>query len=236
MIHYAAILKRYREDPYMWQGTISNRMWHIAEIVGVLGLLICFGVRAASQHARALQESSTEMQRIFSEDQADRQINMAAMTPEQRLDWLNKFGPRDAQRRKQVIDLIARAGLHTGQDFDEAAFVFQHGDRPDDYLLAHTLATVAIAKGSAKSRWIAAATLDRYLQKVQQPQIYGTQYFIGPNQGDKFTQDPYNRQLVPDSLRLDMCVPDQASQEQVLNLLKQGKEPPEPRKPTGPGC
>lgn len=161
---------------------------------------------------------------------------MAAMTPEQRLDWLNKFGPRDAQRRKQVMDLISRGGLHTGQDFDEAAFVFQHGDRPDDYLLAHTLATVAIAKGSAKSRWIAAATLDRYLQKIQQPQIYGTQYFIGPNQGDKFTQEPYNRQLVPDSLRLDMCVPDQPSQEQVLNLLKQGKEPPEPRKPTGPGC
>jgi len=55
------------------------------------------------------------------------------------------------------------------------------------------LATVGIAKGSAKPGWIAAATLDRYLQKIKQPQIYGTQYHIGPNQGDKFTQDPYNR-------------------------------------------
>jgi len=199
--------------------------------LGVLVLVICFG--AARQRARAPQDSSTEMQRIFSEDQADRQINMASMTPEQRLDWFSKFGPRDAQRRKQVMDLISRGALHTGQDFDQAAVVFQHGDRPDDYLLAHSLATAAIAKGSAKSRWIAAATLDRYLHKIQQPQIYGTQYFIGPNQGDKFTQEPYNRQLVPDSLRLDMCVPDPASQEQVLDLLKQGKEPPEPRKPAG---
>ena len=83
-------------------------MWHVAEIVGVLVLLICFGVRAASQHASSPAERSTEMQRIFSEDQADRQMNMAAMTPEQRLDWLNKFGRRGAQRRKQVMDLISR--------------------------------------------------------------------------------------------------------------------------------
>lgn len=74
MMHLAPILKRDREDLYMWQGTASNRMWHVAEIVGVLGLLICFGVRAASQYASAPQESSTEMHRIFSEDQADRQI------------------------------------------------------------------------------------------------------------------------------------------------------------------
>ena len=174
------------------------------------------------------------MKRIFDEDQADRQMNMAAMTPEQRLAWLSKIGPRDAQRRKLVIDLVSRGALRTGQDFEEAAFIFQHGERPDDFLLAHTLATVAIAKGSAKSRWIAAATLDRYLQKMQLPQIYGTQYFIGPNQGDKFTQEPYNRPLVPDSLREAMCVPGQAAQQQTLDLLRQGKEAPEPKKL--PGC
>ena len=173
------------------------------------------------------------MKRIFAADQTDREVNMAAMTPEQRLDWFSKIGPRDAQRRKQVMDLLSRGALHTGEDFEEAAFVFQHGERPDDYLLAHTLATVAIAKGSTKSRWIAAATLDRYLQKIQQPQIYGTQYFVGPNQGAKFTQEPYNRQLIPDPLRTNMCVPDQAAQQQVLDLLRQGKEPSESKKPAG---
>ena len=218
----------------MRQKIASSRMRHLADILGALVLLVCFGARAASQYTSAPQESSTEMQRIFSEDQADRQINMADMTPQHRLDWSNKIGPRDAQRRKQVLDLVSRRALHSGQDFEEAAFIFQHGERPNDFLIAHTFAMVAVAKGRTKSRWIAAATLDRYLQKIQQPQIYGTQYFIGPNQGDKLTQDPYNRQLVPDSLLMDMCVPDQASQEQVLDLLKQGKEPSEPRKP--PGC
>ncbi|SRR6266513_3280271 len=218
----------------MWQWIAGGRTWRLAEVLGMLVLLICFGARATSQHPSAPEESSAEMKRIFSEDQADRQMNMAAMTPQQRLDWFNKIGPRDTQRRKQVMDLVSRDALHTGQDFEEAAFIFQHGERPDDFLLAHTLAVVAIAKGSAKSRWIAAATLDRYLQKIQQLQIYGTQYVIGPDQGDTFTQEPYNRQLVPDSLRAAMCVPDQAAQQQVLDLVKQGKEPPEPRKP--PGC
>ena len=95
------------------------------------------------------------------------------------------------------------------------------------------MATVGIAKGSAKSSWIAAATLDRYPQKIKQPQIYGTQYYIGPNQGDKFTQDPYNRQLIPDSLRMGMCVPAQAEQQKVLGLLRAGKEPAERKRPAG---
>jgi hypothetical protein len=206
-----------------------GRPWEL----GALALLAFIGVRSASQHVSAPKGSSAEMKRIYTEDQADREMNMAAMSPAQRLDWVNKIGPRDGQRRKQVMDLLSHGVLRTGEDFAEAAFVFQHGDKPDDFLLAHTLATVAIAKGSAKSRWIAAATLDRYLQRIQQPQIYGTQYSIGPNQGDKFTQEPYNRPLVPDSLRAAMCVPDQAAQEQVLVLVSQGKEPPEPKVP---GC
>jgi hypothetical protein len=183
---------------------------------------------------RSAEEHSAEMKRIFDEDQADREMNMAGMTPEQRLDWFKKIGPRDARRRTQVLDLISRGALRTGQDFEEAAFIFQHGEEPHDFLLAHTLAIVAIAKGSPKSRWIAAATLDRYLQKIQQPQIYGTQYFIGPNKGDQFTQEPYDRGLVPDSLRGAMCVPDQEAQQHVLDLVKQGKEPPDTKKP--PGC
>jgi hypothetical protein len=156
------------------------------------------------------------------------------MTPQQRLEWTNKVGPRDAERRKQVMDLISDGELHTGKDFDEAAFVFQHGDAPNDFLLAHTLATVAITRGSSKSRWIAAATLDRYLQRIQQPQIYGTQYSIAGTPGAKFTQDPYNRNLIPDALRDELCVPDQSKQQQVVELLNRGKEPPD--SPKLPGC
>jgi len=50
------------------------------------------------------------MKQIFDADQADREVNMAAMTPAQRMDWFNKIGPRDAEPRKQVI---SRGALHT---------------------------------------------------------------------------------------------------------------------------
>lgn len=174
--------------------------------------------------AAADAKDSTEMKRIFDEDQGDRKNFAPNMTPKQQVDWINKTGMRDAQRRKRVMELLKQNTLQTGNDFEEAAFIFQHGDKPDDYLLAHTLAMVAIAKGKSKARWIAAATLDRYLQKIKQPQIFGTQYSQGPNATDKWTQAPYNSELVPDALRNDVCVPDLASQQKNVESLNAGKD------------
>lgn len=212
----------------------KSSVWPLVAFGCAMVLVLCFGARAGRQEQSTAESDSVEMKTLFEEDQADREINMAAMKPEERLEWITRVGPRDAQRRKQVMNLVARGALQTGNDFDRAAFIFQHGDTTDDFLLAHTLATVANAKGSARSRWIAAATLDRYLQRGQQPQIYGTQYNVGPKQGDQFTQEPYNRQLVPDALRAAMCVSDQAAQQEVVDLLRQGKEPQSGKKP--PGC
>ena len=86
------------------------------------------------------------------------------------------MGAQDEQRRGAVAELLKQGKLHTGEDFEHAAFIFQHGGTPDDYLLAHTLAMVAVARGRSTAIWIAAATLDRYLQNIKQPQIYGTQF------------------------------------------------------------
>ena len=82
----------------------------------------------------------------------------------------------DLARRKRVHKLLASGKLSTGPDFHDAAFIYQHGNEPDDYLLAHLLAMTSVAKGDLDSRWIAAATLDRYLQAIGQPQVFGTQY------------------------------------------------------------
>ena len=93
-----------------------------------------------------------------------------------------------------------------------AANVFQHGDSPNDYLLAHTLAMVAVRKGRNDALWIATATLDRYLQSIKQSQIYGTQ-FLTP--GDKpTTQEPYDRTLISDALRRQLGVPQLSAQEE----------------------
>jgi len=156
---------------------------------------------------------SAEMQRIFDADQKGRQ-DFASLSPEQR----GALGAQDAERRDQTRSLLAAGRLHTGEDFKRAAFVFQHGDKPDDYLLAHTLAMVAVANGDADAIWIGAATLDRYLQAVGKPQIYGTQFKFDSNQTT--TQEPYDRALVSDALRRQLDVPAQAVQvEQFKHLM-----------------
>jgi hypothetical protein len=150
------------------------------------------------------------MASIYEEDQKVRQ-NLSART-----DWA-AIEKTDRARRERVSALLAARALHTADDYRKAAFVFQHGGRPDAYLLAHTLALVAVAKGDQGAAWIAAATLDRYLHSVRQPQIYGTQ-FLGA--GTAATQEPYNRQLISDALRTELGVPTQASQAEQLKGLQ----------------
>lgn len=158
------------------------------------------------------EESSAEMQRIMDEDQKPRQsINMS------HADWptINK---QDEERRREVYLLLSNGALHTGKDFENAAFVFQHGSTPDDYLLAHTLAMIAVARGNPGALWIATATLDRYLTAMKQPQIYGTQF--NNSNGEPWTQEPYNRRLISDELRRQLGVPSQAVQQKQLEQYK----------------
>ncbi|MGD0125730.1 MAG: hypothetical protein ABSF46_10245 [Terriglobia bacterium] len=149
--------------------------------------------------------SNPEMQRIFEADQKDRQPGVG------KIDW-GVVERADAFRREQTRQLLSTGKLHTGEDFERAAFVFQHGDAPDDYLLAHTLAMVAVARGRGGALWIEAATLDRYLNSVHQPQIYGTQFYFKPK--EPTTQEPYNRAMIPDALRRNLGVPSLAAQEE----------------------
>ena len=143
------------------------------------------------------------MTAIFGTDQGDR--NSIAS-----IDW-SVVGPRDEARRRRTKMLLDEGRLKTGNDFYHAAFVFQHGGKTDDYLLAHTLAVIAAARGRADAAWIAAATLDRYLMNIGQKQIYGTQ-FVTPQNGPT-TQEPYDRTLVSDALRAALGVPPLKEQE-----------------------
>lgn len=149
--------------------------------------------------------SNPEMKRMFEEDQRVRAVGSAKM------DWV-AVGKSDAERREATRKLLDAGALHSGEDYYWAATVFQHGDVSNDYLLAHTLAMVGGRRGFSDAIWIAAATLDRYLQSVKQPQIYGTQ-FLTP-EGKAATQEPYDRTLIPDALRKDLDVPGLAAQEE----------------------
>ena len=166
----------------------------------------------ATHKPSAPEADNAEMTAIFNADQGDRK-----RTELGKIDW-SVVGPRDEARRVRTKVLLDSGKLRTGDDFYHAAFVFQHGSTPNDYLLAHTLAVIAAAAGRKDAAWIAAATLDRYLMNIGQKQIYGTQ-FVSHN-GGAMSQEPYDRTLVSDALRAELGVPPMKDQEQRLKDLQ----------------
>lgn len=173
----------------------------------LLAALLLLGAAplAAQDPIPPLWPSNAEMKAIYEADQADRAPGGPA------IDWA-AVTPRDEARRARTLALVAARALASGDDYWHAAFVLQHGSAPDDFLLAHSFAIIAAARGRADATWIAAATLDRYLQKSGRPQIYGTQ-FNTSSETRTTTQDPYDRALVSDALRQALGVPPQAEQE-----------------------
>jgi hypothetical protein len=177
---------------------------------------IAAGCLSYSMLAQLKSTSGSEVHQLYLEDQADRGVGGKS------LPW-EETELRDRTRRLRVHDLLAAGELKTAQDFHDAAFIYQHGKDPEEYLLAHVLATVAVQKGDAQSLWISAATLDRYLQAIGQPQVFGTQY---SNHDDSpYTQAPYNRDLIPDQLRGVFCVPDMEHQRNNVQAFNAGKYP-----------
>lgn len=191
------------------------------------------------------------MRQIYVQDQRDRGVPLsdsgerlkpsADEKPVPSLDAETQIA-HDAARREQVRALLASGNVTTAQDFHDAAFIFQHGQEAKDYLLAHILAVGAVEKGDASSKWISAATLDRYLQAIGQPQVFGTQYldsdylFVVQHKDDPaaikaqkhetgMTQQPYDADLMPDYLRLSFCVQNRAQQELNLKVFESGAYP-----------
>ena len=149
-----------------------------------------------------------EMAGIYKADQAVRKSTAAFQAQAKQIE------KDDAARREQVRGLLGKGELRAAEDFRLAAMVFQHGSAPRDYLFAHTLALVALAKGDRSASWIAAASLDRYLIAVGQPQIFGNQFGF-----DGRIQEPLDRELVSDALRRALNVPALAEQQALSEKL-----------------
>ncbi|WP_294215215.1 hypothetical protein [uncultured Sphingomonas sp.] len=179
--------------------------------------LLIFGLVAAPVSAQQPpSHDNADIQKLFVADQAARE-GISTTGPIDRARVVALIAA-DGQRRGEARRLLDAGALHSANDFYAAAFIFQHGTTPEDYLLAHSLALAAAAGGKKEAAWIAAATLDRYLQKIGQKQIYGTQYLVAKDTGP--TMEPYDAALVPDSLRTALGVPDKAAQAKRLDGMK----------------
>jgi hypothetical protein len=239
---------------------LNRELWWISLTLEVLmRTFLLAGIMASTLliHAQKPAEEKspiTGIHELYLADQGDR-----GGVPGRKPALPDQMSLNDAERRKRANQLLDSGALKSANDFHDAAFIFQHGDKADDYLLAHVLAMVAVSKGDPRGRWIAAATLDRYLQFIGRPQVFGTQYLSrgyveylrkaaaagsaqksdhanegsGKNNPDEWLQEPYNSSLISDSLRAEYCVGPLEGQQKNVIAMNQGKDTT--MKPI-PGC
>src|SRR5258708_5234463 len=150
-------------------------------------------------------QSNPELLKLFNEDQKDR-ANWLSMTP---AEW-ETIAKQDAARRQRVRDMLQAGEVKTAEDYERAAFIFQHGGEANDYLLAHVLASTPMAVDAGHGAWIATATLDRYLISIGKPQIFGTQL------GDKA---PFDERLVPPAVAAANCVPSPTDRRRIMEAI-----------------
>ena len=207
-------------------------------VIILLGVLVLSSSRAGSQTP---PQPPPSVHQIFVEDQTDQPTHTPRIDPSPEL--LKGFDDRSAARRAALHAMLSRREITTGSDLYEAAFVFQHGETAPDYLLAHVLALDTLTKGFDRAKWLSVATLDRYLQLIGQPQVFGTQYPLDPKlphpitNGGRFrgrTQSPFDDSFLPTYLRGDFCVPDLEQQKKNLQTLNAGTYPRSTM--TLPGC
>jgi hypothetical protein len=203
-------------------------------LIGSLTSLILCGVALAAQtsalNAQKPPETQKTVHQIFVEDQDDTHGPNGPRFTE------DEYHQRVKAREVTLRAMLSAGEIKTGDDFTDAAVMFQHGNTAEDCLFAHILAMEAIVRGTAAARWIAEATLDRYLQFTKQPQIFGTQYITDPNVPLRVhpsglplpfgrTLEPYNQTFLSDSVRSDFCVPVLAQQKQNVAMFNRGEWP-----------
>ncbi len=168
-----------------------------------------------------LKDVNPEVLRLVVEDQWDRGNDMfgqGQVKSQKDLDW-KVIGAHDDARHQAIRDLLTAGKLKTVNDFNFASLIFQHSGNPSDLMLAHLLSSTSVSMGG-NGKWMMAATLDRYLQSIKQPQIFGTQFIT--TEGHTWTMEPYNRTTLTDAERALWCVVPLAQQDKILENWNKG--------------
>ena len=139
---------------------------------------------------------NVELYRLFQSDQADRSSEG---------DWEN-IEERDRQRREMVAKMIRGRQAPCRRRLRPRRIHLPARRRLHLLPHAHELAmkAVEIEPAHMQARWIAAASKDRYLQSIGQPQIYGTQLL---RRDGRWTLEPYDTTAVTDEERARWGVP-----------------------------
>jgi len=142
----------------------------------------------------ALAEDNLELRALQEADQADRTGTRSSE------EWREVLA-RDKRRRERVLELMKSGELNTARDYFNAALIMQHGSTTEDIRIAHALSTIASTLDPAypRAKWLMAASWDRLMMRLKQPQWYGTQSVRDPS--GKFVLYPVLANAVTDEER-----------------------------------
>lgn len=115
-----------------------------------------------------MSPAAAELLELARADQAEDRDRVAG-TPE-----YEALRDRDRTRRARTETLLALGEPFDPEALYAAAWLFNHGDTPEEAARAHALAIRAAELGLRPARWLAAAALDRSLMYSGRPQKYGT--------------------------------------------------------------
>ncbi|MBS1724834.1 MAG: hypothetical protein JSS66_17975 [Armatimonadetes bacterium] len=149
--------------------------------------------KALSRNVPAVDNA--EVKALYDADQKVRENFKPNMTMKDMHDMV--MG--DHQRMKRIREILKKGELRTGKDFENAAFLFQHGERFMDFATAHELSVCSVLLGNKDASWIAGASYDRMMLAASYPQRFGTQYF---SLGDKWEFDMIDTSLINDTERV----------------------------------
>jgi hypothetical protein len=151
-----------------------------AGLLGLCALALAGSSTGSAQDSKHSQkEISEELARMYAEDHQDQ----SEWNDDSRSDYFSRRQTVRAQRANQIV---AAGQLDSLEDWQNACWLLQHGDGADDFLLAHVLSVPPGVKGLPFAGFASAATLDRFLQNIERPQIFLTQ----SGSGDPAVFDP----------------------------------------------
>ncbi len=179
---------------------MTGKLVALAKVLSIV-ISVCFSISCIPVWAFV---SSSELESMFSEDQNDRLSYRDDPKPDK---WKTVL-KHDEEHRERVRDILKQNKIKTAQDYYHAAMIMQHGSEHKDHMLAHILACAAMKLGSKPAIWLSAASFDRLLLCLNQPQIFGTQLF-GIGESNELIK-PADTSFLPDSIKTEFNVPKQA--------------------------
>ena len=124
-----------------------------------------------------------ELEKLYYEDKKERE---EFNDSKESLKTLEKHDRLRLQKVKRLLPYVDTAEIW---NCHYLAYLLIHGETTEDYQLAHEYAKKAVDMGSSITKWLYAATLDRWLVSQGKPQKFGTQYKIVNGKKELFPVD-----------------------------------------------